>query len=156
MQSALCFLTTYLSLLPIFCLLRPAHTELISNQELVRFFYQHERDIGHVVTNVNYFSYMYPKLSPTQVLKENCQEALTLSEQLGVKKITQKGFFGRVGLEMDRTPTAIKEIVWNPGAFHRRLICRYYKKYDVVSISENWAIVTTPLTLTSTSPKPNR
>lgn len=145
MQTALCFLTTFFSMLPIFSFFRPQHTELVSNEELVRIFYSHKSDFKLIVCNVNYLAHVYPKQSPTELLRDNCEEALTASQQLGVRGITHKGFFGRVGLEMDRTPTAIKEIVWHPCKFQKKLLSTYDKKYDVFAISDSWAIVTTPL-----------
>lgn len=139
-----CLLAGCLALLSCFGVHAP-QASLKSNQELTRLFHEHERQFGLIVTGVNFFSVADPNLNPVELLYERDQEDLLTAHQLGVRDITKKGFFSRVALEMDRSPTAIKEIVWKPHAFTSSRVRQYDKKYDVVSLGENWGIITTPL-----------
>lgn len=139
-----CLLAAYLSILPISGD-SGHHSGLISNQSVVQSFHKHERQICRLVAWMNYESMSDRNLNPTDLIGRCDRQDLVTLREVGIKGVSMTGYLSRVALEIDRSATARKEIVWKPSGFRKYCMERYDKAFDVVSLDDNWGIVTTPL-----------
>jgi hypothetical protein len=140
-----CLLAAYLSILPGAGDSSHHSGHLVSNQTVAQSFNEHKRQIYRLVAWMNFESMGDRDVNPADLLSRCDQEDLMTLQEVGIKNVSMTGYLSRVGLEVDRTATTRKEIVWKPSGFRKYCMGHYDKAFDVVSLDDNWGIVTTPL-----------